>query len=204
RWAQQDQLYRFSSGIETGTIHREQTFMSGFNKLFYEYKKKVRLNFSCLWRRTKSQGTLPVYNGSCANSISSTMVSNEANKQRGYFNPQSTYGLTLDIPLSPNIVVSTRGSYFWDNYKDTGIPDTTSVQYRTPALGPLVPSAFQGGVGFQNTPAVLKYEHDLVTRTTGQVDVSIYKHFAGTHTLKAGLGVEKTINNVNSFYPGGY
>jgi len=204
RWAQQDQLYRFSSGIETGTIHREQTFMSGFNKLSYESKKKVRLNFSWLWTPTKSQGTLPVYNGSCANCISSTMASNEANKQRGYFNPQSTYGLTLDIPLSPNIVVSTRGSYFWDNYKDTGIPDTTSVQYRTPALGPLVPSAFQGGVGFQNTPAVLKYEHDLVTRTTGQVDVSIYKHFAGTHTLKAGLGLEKTINNVNSFYPGGY
>jgi hypothetical protein len=132
------------------------------------------------------------------------MVSNDSNKQRGYFNPQSTYGLNLDIPVSTNIVVSTRGSYFWDNYKDTGIPDTTSVQYRTPALGPLVPPAFQGGVGFQNTPAVLKYEHDLVTRATGQVDVSIYKHLAGTHTLKLGLGVEKTVNNVNSFYPGGY
>ncbi len=204
RWAKQDQLYHFGSGSETGTIRRDQTFMSGFNKLSYESKKKVRLNFTWLWTPTKSQGTLPVYNGSCANCISSTMASNDANKQRGYFNPQSTYGLNLDFPLSTNIVVSTRGSYFWDNYKDTGIPDITSVQYRTPALGPLVPPAFQGGVGFQNTPAVLKYEHDLVTRATGQVDVSIYKHLAGSHTLKSGLGVEKTVNDVNSFYPGGY
>jgi hypothetical protein len=204
RRAQQEQQYQFSNGSEAGTIHREQTFMSGFNKLSYESKKKVRLNFSWLWTPATSKGTLPVYNGSCPNCISSSMASNEANKQRGFFNPQSTYGLTLDFPISTNIVLSARGSYFWDDYKDTGIPDTTSVQYRTPALAPLVPPAFQGGVGFQNTPAVLKYEHDLVTRATGQVDVSIYKHFAGTHSLKLGAGVEKTVNNVNSFYPGGY
>jgi len=204
QWANQDQAYRFSNGNEPGTIRREQTFLSGFNKLSWESKKRTRLNFTWLWTPTESQGTLPVYNASCPNCISSTMASNDANKQRGFFNPQSTYGLNLDIPLGTDVVMSSRASYFWDNYKDTGIPDITSVQYMTPALGPLVPPAFQGGVGFQNTPAVLKYDHDLVTRTTGQVDFSIYKHLGGTHNWKMGLGVEKTVNNVNSFYPGGY
>jgi len=204
QWANQDQLYHFSGGSETGTIRREQTFMSGFNKLSWESRNRTRLNFTWLWTPTTSEGALPVYNGSCPNCISSTMASNDANKQRGFFNPQSTYGLNLDIPIGPDMVISTRGSYFWDNYKDTGIPDITSVQYMAPAQGPLVPPAYQGGVGFQNTPAVLKYEHDLVTRATGQVDISIYKHLGGIHNLKMGLGMEKTVNNVNSFYPGGY
>jgi len=88
RWANQDQLYRFSSGSETGTIRREQTFMSGFNKLSYESKNRVRLNFTWLWTPTDSQGTFPVYNGSCPNCISSSMASNDANHQRGFFNPQ--------------------------------------------------------------------------------------------------------------------
>jgi hypothetical protein len=204
QWVRQDQLYHFSGGSETGTIQRNQTFMSGFNKLSYESKKRVRLNFTWLWTPSESEGTFPVYNASCPNCISSTMASNDANKQRGYFNPQSTYGANLDFPIGTDIVVSSRGSYFWDNFKDTGIPDITSVQYGTPALGPLVPPLYQGPAGFQNTPAILKYDHDLVTRATGQLDISIYKHFMGTHSLKAGIGVEKTVNNVNGFYPGGY
>jgi hypothetical protein len=75
--------------------------------------------------------------------------------------------------LASNIVWSTRVNYFWDDYKDTGIPDITSVQYQAPAVGPLVPPAFQGGVGFQNTPAVLKIDHDLIARTTVQLDISV-------------------------------
>jgi hypothetical protein len=204
---QQDQLYHFnssSSASDTSTIRRDQTFMSGFNKLSFDPKKSMRTNFTWLWTPANSKGSLPVYNASCPNCISSTMASNDANRERGFFNPQSGYGLSLDFPLGADIVVSTRASYFWDDYKDTGIPDITSVQYQTPALGPLVPPELQGGAGFQNTPAVLKYDHDLIARSSGQFDLSIYKHALGTHNLKMGLGLEKTVNNVNSFYPGGY
>jgi len=204
RWVQQDQPYHFNNGSETSTIRRKQTFMSGFNKLSFEPKPKVRTNFTWLWTPSKSNGALPAYNASCPNCLVSTLASNDANKQRGSFNPQSSYGLNIDFPLGSNVVVSSRANYFWDNYKDTGIADITSVQYQAPALGPLVPQNLQGGVGFQNTPAVLKYDHDLLTRATGQFDMSIFGHFLGTHNLKMGYGVEKTVNDVNSFFPGGY
>jgi len=204
RWTRQDQLYHFNNGAETGTIRRDATLFNGFNKLSYDPTSKVRTNMTWLWTPAKANGSLPVYNASCPNCISSTLSSNAANKQRGYFNPQSGYGITADVALAPNVVWSTRVNYFWDNYKDTGIPDTTSVQYKAPASGPLVPPAFQGGVDFQNTPAVLKTDHDRIARTTVQQDLAILANFLGTHNIKTGYGVEKTVNNVNSFYPGGY
>ena len=203
-WAQRDQPYRFSNGTEPGIIRRNQTFMSGFNKLSYDPTPRVRTNFTWLWTPSKSKGYLPAYNASCPDCLVSTLASNAANKDRGYFDPQSSYGLSVDFPLRSNITMSSRVGYFWDNYKDTGIPDITSVQYQAPALGPLVPANLQGGIGFQNTPAVFKYDHDLVARTSAQFDVNILGRLAGTHNLKAGLGIEKTVNNVNSFYPGGY
>jgi hypothetical protein len=204
QWTQQDQQYHFNNGSENGTIRRNQRFISGFNKVSFEPKPRLRSSFTWLWSPADSKGSLPVYNASCPNCLVSTAAANEVNKQRGFFNPQSGYGLNVDFPLGSFVVVSSRGNYFWDNYKDIGIPNITSVQYQTPALGPLVPAEFQGGVGFENTPAVLKYDHDLIARATGQFDVSIFAKFLGTHNLKTGLGVEKTVNNVNAFYPGGY
>jgi hypothetical protein len=50
---------------------------------------------------------------------------------------------------------------------------------------------FQGGVGFQNTlPS--QYEHDLVTRALASLMSALQT--PGTHNLKMGLGVEKTVN----------
>lgn len=204
RWVRQDQPYRFSSGTENGEIQRDQTFMSGFNKISFEPDPRVRTNFTWLWTPSNSKGSLPVYNGSCANCLSSTMAANAANRTRGYFNPQSSYGASADFTLRPNIVLSTRANYFWDNYKDAGISDVTSVQYQAPASGPLVPANLQGGVGFQNTPAVLKQDHDRIARATGQLDLNVIGNFLGSHNLKGGYGVEKAVNDVNRFYPGGY
>src|SRR5204863_4107353 len=125
RWTKQDQLYHFSNGSETGVIRRNQTFMSGFNKISFEPRPRVRSNFTWLWTPTKSKGSLPFYDASCPNCLVSTMASNEVNKTRGYFDPQSSYGVNVDFPIGGNVVVSSRVNYFWDNYKDTGIPDIT-------------------------------------------------------------------------------
>jgi hypothetical protein len=204
RWARQDQLYRFSNGAETGTIRRERKSMSGFNKISLEPASRVRAALTWLWTPSWAQGTLPAYNGACANCLSSTLASNAVNTERGFFNPQSSYSGNVDVVARDNIVLSGRANYFWDNYKDTGIPNATSVQYQSPAQGPLVPQNLQGGVGFQNTPAILKHDHDLVARASGHIDVAIMASMAGLHNIKTGYAVEKTVNNVNAFYPGGY
>jgi Carboxypeptidase regulatory-like domain/TonB dependent receptor-like, beta-barrel len=204
RWSQQDVPYNFSNGAEQGTIRREQTFLSGFNKVSFEPSQRIRGHLSWLWSPITSEGALPVYNGACANCISSSASSNAVNSQRGSFNPQTSYGGSVEFAVSPGLLVSTRINYFWDNYKDTGIPDITSVQYQSPALGPLVPSNLQGPVGFQNTPRTFKAEHDRISRTTAQIDAAFRASFFGEHDLKAGFGVEKAVNDVNRYYPGGY
>ena len=201
RWARQDTPFNFSSGAETGTIRRDQTFYSGFNKISFEPSQTVRGHFSWLWSPMSAEGTLPAYNGACANCLSSSAAANVSNSERGFFNPQTSYGGSIDVVLTPRILVSSRVHYFWDNYKDTGIPDITSVQYQTPGQGPLVPPEFQGPVGFQNTPRTFKAEHDRISRATAEFDVSMV---FGSHNLKAGYGIEKTVNDVNRFYPGGY
>ncbi len=204
RFARQDQPYAFSNGTETGTIRRDRRSMSGFNKISLEPASRVHAALTWLWTPARAKGTLPVYNGACANCVSSTLASNAVNRERGYFNPQSSYSANVDIVALDNVVLSGRAGYFWDDYKDTGVPDVTSVQYQAPALAPLVPPNLQGGVGFQNTPAILKYDHDLVARTSAQIDVAITTSLAGQHLIKAGYAVEKTVNNVNAAYPGGY
>jgi hypothetical protein len=201
RWVQQDTPFNFSSGAEAGTIRRDQTFYSGFNKISFEPSQRVRGHVSWLWSPLSAEGTLPAYNGACPNCVSSSAAANASNSQRGFFNPQTSYGGSLDVVLTPRILVSSRVNYFWDNYKDTGIPDITSVQYQTPAQGPLVPPEFQGPVGFQNTPRTFKAEHDRISRATAQFDVGMV---LGRHDLKAGYGLEKTTNDVSRFYPGGY
>ena len=201
RWAQQDTPFNFSNGAEPGTLRREQTFFSGFNKISFEPSRRVRGHLSWLWSPMTSEGRLPAYDGACPNCLSSSAAANAANAERGAFNPQTSYGGSVDVVLSPRILVSSRINYFWDNYKDIGIPDITSVQYQTPAQGPLVPAPLQGPVGFQNTPRIFKAEHDRISRATAQFDVSMV---LGSHDLKAGYGFEKTVNDVNSFYPGGY
>lgn len=201
RWGYQDTPFNFSNGTEAATLRREQTFYSGFNKISFEPSQRVRGHVSWLWSPTSSKGTLPAYNGACPNCLSSSAASNASNSQRGFFNPQTSYGGSVDVVLTPRILVTSRVNYFWDNYKDTGIPDVASVQYQTPALGPLVPPEFQGPVGTQNTPRTFKAEHDRISRSTAEFDGSIV---LGAHALKAGVGFEKTTNDVNRFYPGGY
>jgi len=200
----QDLAYNFGNGSEPGSIRREQTFMSGFNKISFEPTRRLRGHLSWLWTPASAEGSLPAYDAACANCLSSSAASNASNSQRGYFNPQTSYGGSLEFALSPRVLLSTRINYFWDNYKDTGIPDITSVQYQSPAEGPLVPAALEGPVGFQNTPRILKADHDRISRTTAQIDLSFHASLLGAHDLKTGYGVEKTVNDVNRYYPGGY
>ena len=126
----------------------------------------------CLWTPTTSTGTLPAYNDSLANSISSSKASNQVQKTRGFEIPQTSYAGTLDFTLNSSSLISVRGGYFDDNYKDTGVPTFSSVSYQTSpiGLGYPIPADQLGGVGFQNTPRVQLADHDHTKRGYVQAD----------------------------------
>ena len=126
-------------------------------------------------------------------------------RTRGFEVPQTSYAGTLDFTLNNSSLISVRGGYFDDNYKDTGVPTFSSVSYQTSAVGLGYPIAADqlGGVGFQNTPRVQLSEFDHTQR--GYVQADFIKAFTmgGSHNFKGGVGYQHTANDVKVAYPGG-
>lgn len=203
RWVRRSNDYLFS-GTERGTIDNEQTVWQAFNKLSFDPVRRIRTNFAWLWSPTKSIGRLPSYDF-YGNGLASDRSSFAPNPNIGFFAPQSSYTGNVDFTLTDTSLLSVRGGRFWDNYKTTGIPAISAVVYNTSAtnLPFAVPQNLRQPTGFQNTPRYENTFHDLTTRTFIQVDFSKFGRFLGTHDLKIGAGTSKTVNNVDTAYPGG-
>lgn len=203
RFVTRTNTYAFRNGLETGDIRRKQTFMNLYGKVSYA-SRRFNAYFGALLTPTTSKGTLPSFNGNGANFVSSTLASNEVNKQRGYKTDQRNLTGNVDISVSSTSFVSVKAGSFYDNYKDTGVPTTTPVRYRTSSIGLAgVPPQFQGGVLFQNTPSVQIVENDTTTQSYVQADYNASFDAAGFHTLKVGAGMRHNANDVNQRYPGG-
>jgi outer membrane receptor protein involved in Fe transport len=203
RYVRQTNTYKFSNGTEPGEIARKQTFMSAFGKLTWD-QKWVRTSGSVLMTPTTSTGSLPAYNGSGANVISSSIASNAPKLKQGYKSPQTNASGTADFIISNSSVLGVRGGYFRDNYQDTGLPLTSPVVYQTSSIGLAgVPANVQGPIGTQNTPRVQINNRDLTQRGYFNVDYTKSGNMAGDHTFKAGFGNQHTSNDVDLSYPGG-
>jgi hypothetical protein len=99
RWQRRENDYLFSNGTEPGTLSQKRLYMSLFNKISFDPHERVRTNFSWLYTPTYSSGTLPAYT-SYANAISSSLASNEAQRTRGFYTPQSGYTGNIDLMVS--------------------------------------------------------------------------------------------------------
>lgn len=204
RWRTVERDYLFGNGKDPDTLRQEQTYMSGFNKLSIEPTSRIRSSFTYLWTPTKSNGSFLALNGAGPNWDSRSKAASQANKVRGFFQPQSNYSGNIDFVLRHNIVLGARGGYFWDNYKDAGIPDLSPVEYRTSSVGLAgVPEDLQQGTGFSNIPRVIFNRHDLTTRAYAQADLAVTGRWFGGHNLKAGASLQKSVNNVARGYGGG-
>jgi hypothetical protein len=205
RWIRRSNDYLFGNGTEATTIDQKATQQMLFNKVSFDLGNKLRGSAHWLWTPTKSDGSLPGYNGECPNCNTASLASQEVRRNIGYFAPQSNYGAQLDWMISPTALFSVRAGRFWDNYKDTGLPDITSVTYRTSAtdLPFQIPQQFQGPINFTNTPRLDQTFFDIVTRTYVQADFSKLGRLLGTHDLKAGIGTTKNVNRVDIGYPTG-
>jgi hypothetical protein len=204
QWVRQTRNTGWTYGTDKDSYQKKERYMNAFGKVSWDPISKVRTNFSYLWTPVSSTGVFLGYNGPCASCDSRTLASTQTLKTQGFFQPQSNYAGSVDFIASNNLLVQARGTYRWDNYKDTGIPNVPGITYRTSSIGLAgVPANLQGGVGFTNTPQVSQTFYDLTTTAIGQLDVSYTGKFAGLHNIKAGTGVMKFVNSVNRSRNGG-
>jgi hypothetical protein len=195
--------YKFSNGLESGTLDNTQTVMNAYGKVSYS-KGRFNTYVGALWTPTYSHGTLPAYNGFGPQFQSSTLESNKPNATRGFDITQRNFTGNADINLTDRTLLSVKGGYFRDEYKDTGVSTKTPVRYQTSSIGLAgVPPELQGAAFFQNTPAVQLVAHDRTTQAYIQADYSASFSAGGFHAMKIGAGVRHNGNDVNQRYPGG-
>lgn len=199
--------YKFSNGKEPDSINQKALQNMAFEKVSFDLTKNLRGSAHFLWTPTSSTGSLVGYNGECPNCTTSSAAANQVRKNIGFFGPQTNYGAQLDWTATQTTLFSVRAGRFWDNYKDTGLPNITPVAYSTSAVGlPFdIPANLQQPIGFNNTPRLIQSFYDVATRTYVQGDFSKFTRLWGTHDLKLGIGDQKIVNKVLTGYPtGGY
>ena len=203
RFRDETRQYLFSNGVTPGEIDREQRYTQAFGKLTYATRRMVAAG-SALWTPTRSTGNIPSYQGSGPSFISSSLESNESNRTRGFEQDQVNTSGTVDLTLGNSSLLQLRGGYFYDNYKDTGIPDIVSYTYQSPATAALgIPANLQGPINTQNTQRVQLNVFDTTKRSFFNADINQTFSGMGTHTLKAGTGFQHTVNDVKKAYNGG-
>lgn len=199
--------YKFSNGREPGTFSRKSLNNFAYEKLSYDISRNLRGSTFFYWTPTATTGRLVGYNGECPNCTTSSLAANQVNRNIGNFIPQTNYGSDLTWVATPTTLFQVRAGRFWDNYKDTGLPNVTPVNYSTSAsaLPFVIPAELRQPTGFNNTPRILQSFYDTATRTYIQADASKVFNAFGSHDLKLGIGTQKIVNRVLTGYPtGGY
>ena len=206
RLIRQSNDYLFNNGTSPSEAFKQtQTLTQAFGKISYASPGRLQANWSALTTPTKSTGTLPAYGGSGSNFALSSPEANAVYKTWGFEIAQTSTAGDVNWMFSRSSSVTFRGGYFHDNYKDTGVPNTTSYTYQVTSVGLAnIPANLQGPIGTFNTPRVEISLHDTTTRGYAQGDFTSSFTGGGVHFLKAGVGYQQSSNDVNNAYPGGY
>ncbi len=195
--------YAFSNGAETGTLDQDRTFLNAYGKVSYA-TPRLNAYVGTLWTPTFDTGVLPAYTGDVADGIASSRESNLANADHGWEIDQRNVTANANVVLNGSSLLSFTTGYFYDRYRDTDVPTTTSVRYMTSSIGlPGVPPEFQGPAFTQNTPPTQIVDHDTTTQAYIDADVTTAFTAGGDHLLKVGGGLRHTSNDVDQRYPGG-
>jgi len=208
QWRRREFFYNLTDGADAVKVKRLD--QQAFGKISYSPTSRIRTNFSVLWTPTVSTGNPLPYNMG-PNARNATVAATQVNKEAGFFQTQSSLNGSIDFIISSRMLASVRGGRFRDNYKGTGIPKITQVEYQastsnlSPELLATIPANMHGSLGFGNTPRLRFVDHDLTANTFLNADYTVFGNLAGGHELKTGWGVSKTVNNVDDSYPnGGY
>ncbi|MBI4885704.1 MAG: TonB-dependent receptor [Acidobacteria bacterium] len=195
--------YMFSNGTEPGQLKRKQTYTQAFGKVSYA-QGRMLASGTLLFTPVRSTGTLPSYQGAGNNFIASSLASNDINRTRGFDQDQINATGNVDLAVGGSALLQVRGGYFYDNYKDTGVPNSVSHTYQATTTGvPGIPASLQGPINTQDVPRILLNNFDTTKRSFVNVDFNQPFNAGGSHTLKAGVGFQHTVNDVNKSYNGG-
>jgi hypothetical protein len=189
----------------TSTFKSKRNNLTMFNKLSWDPMSRIRTNFAWLYTSQKRTGLLPAYTGYCASCNAISASNYEANRQQGWYLPQNSYTGSVDITLSSTSLLSLRGGYFWDNYKDRNPPSQHQTRYNVSGegLAIAIPSALQHPSGYFDVPLTEVSYFDVTSRGFIMADYSKTFRALGTHNLKGGYGFQKIVNKVNTGYQGG-
>jgi hypothetical protein len=151
------------NGAETGTIRPRSGLSLAVSARFHSSPaSRLRGHLSWLWTPTTSKGTLPAYNGACSQLPEQAPLRQKRREfLAGLVQPQTSYGGSLEFCTHPlGSLSATRINYFWDNYKDTGVPVPPASNIKHLHKAPLVPPELQGSVGFRT-----RLEYSSLTTT---------------------------------------
>ncbi len=193
----------FSDGNSTFTSSRPS--YSLFNKLSYDPISRIRTNFSWLYTTYRAEGLIPAYNAYSPDTNVNSISANDSFRKQGWYMPKQNVSGTVDVTLSNTALLSFRGGYFWDNYKDTNTLSQHQVRYNSSAINlpfPIPADMIQPN-GWFNVPLTEVNNFDVTTRGYFQGDFSKTFHLLGTHNFKAGAGISKNVNKMDVGYQGG-
>jgi hypothetical protein len=206
QWRRQEENLLVDNGATSSVFTSKRSGINLFNKLSWDPVSRIRTNFSWLYTTQKRTGLLPSFTGYCAGCSVNTLDALESSRKQGWYLPKSSYTGTTDITLSNTSLLSFRGGYFWDNYKDTNAPSKHQTRYNASAIGlPFaIPDNLIQPVNYFDVPLTEVNYFDITSRGFFQGDYSKTFRFLGTHNLKGGAGVQKIVNKVDTNYQGGF
>jgi hypothetical protein len=114
--------------------------------------------------------------------------------------PSSTYSGQLDYVANDKLYLAARVGYFrYDTHDSDAVPNELRWIHSRPSINfPGVPSDLQRQSGFSNILSNSRIDHDLYTRFGVNFDMSYFANFAGQHTFKAGVQLDRYANDVFS------
>jgi hypothetical protein len=187
------------------TFKSKRNNLNMFNKLSWDPMSRIRTNFAWLYTTQKRTGLLPAFSGYCprCNSFSKDNYAN--NPIQGWYLPQNSYTGSVDITLSSTSLLSLRGGYFWDNYKDRNPPSKHQTRYNKTGenLAISIPTELQQPLNWADVTLTEVSNFDITSRGFAMADYSKTFRAFGTHNLKGGYGFQKIVNTVNTAYQGG-
>jgi hypothetical protein len=114
--------------------------------------------------------------------------------------PNVTYSGQLDYVASDKLYLAARAGYYrYNTYDSENVPNEVRWVHSRSSIGfPGVPADLQRQSGFSNILSNSRIDQDVYTRLGLNFDVSYYANFAGQHTLKAGVQLDRYANDVFS------
>src|SRR5580704_16532201 len=174
--------------------------------------QKLRLFTSWLYQLQKQYGeNLPTL-GDSANGLynpNSSIAPSTYSHDLGFTAPNNTTNVGVDYSLKPNLILTGRFGYYFENYHDFGFPTTgnltswfTNGVGGTDVFGAPLPASLQEPNGFVN----LASSNSFTVRNANkamQADVNaawFKSGWKGTHNFKFGYQLNRLSNDVAQHY----